>query len=313
MIYPYIILYFLIVILPGVYCAVNKNLIYTLNPRYNFFILRFFFTAPGLALSVVTLSIFPFAFLPYDIIAQTIYSSEMPAEVYLTLLSPLFFSLLCIFLLYRYVIPTESPEIFQRGDYDYELFIYYQKNKISGGKLNGTRFEPIRRRQKGEAPVEKQLTELIIMYEEIKGKDTGLSKTGEFILTQRGLDLFNAHQIGGFTTRSAKLNLLKRKSDFKSPTEKDFTYIDENGQRYYQIMATSVLPPLLPRTKIKTKDGVMVWESLVTDSKLYYNRRVLENISDINQTVEYFGTTDGLSFPPQRFWIITKKVKEILT
>ena len=272
MIYSYVLLYFLITILPGIYCAVNKNFIYTLNPKYNYFILRFFFVAPGLSIYVFLFSLPIFFFVPYDIFQVALYSSEMPADVYTTLVSPLFISLLGIFLLHRYVIPTESPEIFQREIFDHKLFIYYQNtNQISDGKSNGTKFEPIRKREKGKAPIGKQLTELITMYEEIKGKNIGFTKAGEIILTQKGLDAFNAHQINGFSTRPVKLNLLKEKSDPTSPKEKDFTYIDENGQRYYQIITPFILPPLLPQTRIKTKDGLMIWESFVTDSKLYYN------------------------------------------
>jgi len=315
MIYLYVLLCLLITTLPGIYCAVNKNLIYTLNPKYNFFILRLLHAVPTFSLIIITPSILVLGIIfpaQATILDQAFSSSSMPFNAYLTLLIPLSLSLLCIFLLHQYVIPTEKPEIFQRKTANHELFIYVVGYQISNGKSNGTLFEPIRRRQKGATPVEKQLTDLIIMYEEIKGKDIGLSEAGEFVLTQRGLDIFNAHQITGFSTRPIKLNLLKRKSDFKSPKETDFTYIDENGQRYYQIMTTSVLPSLLPQTKIKTKDGAMIWKSLVTDSKLYYNRQILENIQDINHTDEYFGSNDGFSFPIQKFWIITKKVKDIL-
>jgi len=316
MIYSYVLLYFLITVLPGIYCAVNKNFIYTLNPKYNYFILRFFFAVPGLSIYVFLFSFPFFIFFPFDIFEVALYSSEMPSDIYVTLLIPLFVSLLGIFLLHRYVIPTESPEILQRKNLDHELFIYFQNtNKIFDGKSNGTKFEPIRKREKGKAPIGKQLTELIIMYEEIKRKNIGFTEAGEIVLTQKGLDIFNAHQINGFSTRPAKLNLLKmskKRSDLTFPKEKDFTYIDENGQRYYQIITSSVLPPLLPQTKIKTKDGLMVWESFVTDSKLYYNRQILENIQDINHTDEYFGSNDGFSFPIQKFWIITKKVKDIL-
>ena len=312
MIYSYVLLYFLITALPGIYCAVNKNLLYALNPKYNYFILRLFFATPGLSICVFLFSFPLFIFTSFDPF-QTLYVSTMPTGFYITLLIPLFISLLGIFLLHRYIIPTESPEILQRGNFEHELFIYFQnKNKISDGKSNGTRFDPVRRYQKGVALVEKQLTDLIIMYKEIKGKNIGFTGSGELVLSQKGLDIFNVHQITGFSTRPVKLNLVKRKSDLKGKKEKDFTYIDENGQQYYQIITPSILPSLLPQTKIKTKEG-WTWESFVTDSKLYYNHHILENIADLNQTSEYFGTTYAyIPFSPQRFWIITKKVKDVL-
>ena len=318
--YMYALLCFFISTLPGIYCAVNKKFVYTLNPKYNFFILRLFIVTPGFSVQIITFSLMIFAFfvlifgsfpfVPFDILEQAIQSSETPPEAYVYLLIPLFLSFFYIFLLHQYVIPTEEPEIFKRKKLKNELFIYVG-SRISDGRSNGTHFEQFQGSQKGRAPIGKQLTELIIMYKEIKGKDIGLSESGEFVLTQRGLNIFQNHQISGFYTRPVKLSLLKRQSEFKTPKEIDLTYTDENGQQYYQIITTSILPPLLPQTKIKTKE-MWVWESVVTDSKLYYNHDILENISDLNQTNEYFGSTDIRLFPIQRFWIITKKVKDIL-
>jgi len=283
MIYLYWFLFFLISTLPGVYAALNKNFIYTLNPKYNFFAVRLFFIVPCVSISILTSSIFLIAFLlPHHFSSSIFEFSTEPSEVFMGLLIPLAISLLLILLIQRYVLPTEKPEIFQRNNFEHDLFVYFPKSQISGGKTHGTKFGKVQNRRKGEAPIQKQLTELIVLYEEVKEIEAALSDNGEIVIAQSELDFFIENNITGYILRPVKLSFFKgTRGAFTVEKESDLTYIGENQQKYFQIITPSVLPPLSRKTKIKLTDG-FAWNSKVVDSKFYYSQNILEKVSDFN-------------------------------
>ncbi|WNY25849.1 hypothetical protein [Methanolapillus millepedarum] len=289
-----LILFFLMTVFPGIYLA-TTNFLYTPIKKYDFFIIRAFLTAPlfsGLNVLISGVIVILFARIFPEITLQI---TGIFGEAAISL-APLFVSLIFIILLKIFVISTDESDVF---DSESELYVYYPRRKLSGGKFNGTKFEIVNKyRKENELLIEKQITDLIIRSAELEDRNLTLTNFGEMVATLSGLSVLNNKNISGFYTR----NVIK----YEEKVHKQ----NETGQKCFQLVSTSLMPPVLsPPTIIQRKKypvGAFVYRL-----QFYYHQTVMKNVSDLNQTEEYFGNIMNNPYPVQRFWIITKRARDI--
>jgi len=166
-------------------------------------------------------------------------------------------------------------------------------------KLTGYTKYKTNRDEKSNLPIPKQIKNLTIDPKIIEGDEISFTTNGEFIITENALEILNENNITNFCTR---------------PVEKKdmglFEFLKkEYPTKYFQIICTSILEPLSEQTNIQR--GKWPTSVLVSHDIHYYNKRVLETSSDINQTQEYFGSEYGSPYFVQRHWIVSKKVRDI--
>ncbi|WNY25853.1 hypothetical protein [Methanolapillus millepedarum] len=294
----YVLLMAFSTMIPGVYIASRKNFLYTLNQKYDFFVTRLFFTVPGLAFLNFGVSVF-IEIIVYFISPDLAYIFFNTFGYLSILLIPLIFDFILI-LYFRKISPTDKPEILRRKECKCELYVYIPSYKIHGGNYYGAKFEIINKSRKSdELMIQNQISDLIIREKELHGKNISLTDFGELILTKIGLDIFNENAISGFDFRPVMNsigNTLFPKAEISNQT--------------VQLISNHIMPPLSSKTIFRReKNPASVF---VSYSDFYYCRNVLDEICDLNQTVEYFGSNSGIPYFVQRYWIITKKTKDIL-
>jgi hypothetical protein len=305
------ILFALAAILPGIYFASKKNLFSTPNPKYNNFIFRFLYSAPlffliNVLFSSITTYIIPRKFPMFEILLRPFGHNS-------AFLIPLLFSLIIIlcFKLYFLKLDADSKKD-KKPQKEYDLYRYTPSNVFP----NNTHYKILNtNRGKNELPIPSPQGNVVVDTDYyMNDKNIGISYYGgEIVVTEKCLEIFKEENLSGYYTRPAKTTVGFR------PTS-----MAKNTSKYAQLVCSRPMPKLSPLTKIKVFKKP--FSILVPDNKFYYDQKILSNVSDINQTNEYFGSEISIIYttlamfsftkpsghPVQRYWIVTKKARDVL-
>jgi hypothetical protein len=269
----------LVTLLPAVYLAKQKNLLFIDNSKNNIFLTRFIFLLPGtlsVELIFFLISIILFIFIPFELSSFLYWIS--------VLLMSLLVSSLTILIFKKYVLRSDLP-FEERPDFDkYDLYVFMPDEReiedSSSYKLTG---------KIGSARIGIQVKELSLNFSKIKG-DILFTEHGEFIVSTRVLNMLQDKNLTGYKTKSVV--------DLKTKQESD---------SYFQLVADE-LEPLSSQTVFKKG---FFGSILIDENKLYYSNSILETAADFNRTVEYIGDNTGFPYYHQRFWVITNKTMKM--
>ena len=291
-------LFFFICSFPGIYIASKKDLFITVNPKYNLFLLRLPFIAPiffflvGLPSYIINLIIqwiFP-RLTDFIIVVFGLYAASF---------IPLAVSLIMIIAVkHIFSQEREDTSFMQRES---ELYIYFPSVESPGELRLNARYEiRNKKRKKNELIIQTQLTDLVVEIKEIEGHSMGFGEFGrEIVVSEWGLEILREENLSGFISRSVKIT----DSRLFSPTRSD-------NSRYHQLVCQHTMPKLEPRTDIYIDKNSP--RARVYDKKYYYNQNVLSEISDFNQTQEFFGGEFSFYHIGHRYWIVSKKARDVM-
>ena len=282
-----VILLIIVASIPAFYVASRKDFIIINNKKYNTFLLRFLTIYPfiiGFSLSIIVPTYLFFEYLLRD----SIIFEEYGFLKYTVLLIPIFSNILINFVFKRYVFKRKIIREF--ATIEDRLFVYFPNEAIFGRKLIGTKYHYPKRKQ-GELLIGHQVTDLILDTTEIN-KKIAYTEAGELIVNEHVLSIFKEQNLTGFTTRSVQYK-------GKKPS----------GEKHHQILVTNIMPPISPLTQIK-KSSISL-TIIARDYELYYKQSDLQNQNDFNVGMEYFGANNGNPYFPQRYWIVSPKVKNL--
>ncbi|WNY29402.1 hypothetical protein MmiEs2_16290 [Methanimicrococcus stummii] len=281
----------LITLISGIYYAQKENFFVVFSKKYNQFPVRLILTVPifsgvcfGLSLGLYILIIL---LVPTDLI-ELIVSTFTP---YIGLTLPIISNIIIIITTDKYVIgQKETKENLDKTD----LFIYLPIHQYRnfGGKLYGTKFE-YPTRIKGDLVFGVQKTDLIIDERELKGIDFAYTFNGEIVVSKEILQILNDFNLTGFKTR---------------PIQNTNGSVNNN---YLQIITTHIMPKVSDETKMVYEQWIHA-SKIVINTEIYYDKKVLSETLDFNQTLETFGS-EGYAFtPPTKYWIVSKKARSVL-
>ncbi|MDV0444655.1 hypothetical protein MmiAt1_01870 [Methanimicrococcus sp. At1] len=303
----YELLFLIIPILPGIYLALQKNFIFSWNPKTDSFFLRLFFTTPGLWILNVILSAFIVNSFP-NFFPEFSESVSQIFGVWSSLLFPMVIDTFFIFFIRKYIL-TEDLPYFLSKLVSSELYLYIPNGADAG--ISATYEITNKKRKSTELPISMATTNLVINLAQTGNKDIILSIFGEIIITEKVLNLFQKNNIGGFYARPVRTVFEEvTESFFDGVIAKKIDVDSSLIQQRYQIICSSFLPPTVPPTKIKISRFPL--KITIPDFKLYYPRDILLNVKDINQTSESFGSQYGSPYFVQRYWIVSSKMRDLL-
>ncbi|WP_338097778.1 hypothetical protein [Methanolapillus ohkumae] len=122
------------------------------------------------------------------------------------------------------------------------------------------------------------------------------TRDGEIIISEEALEIFEKNNITGYRIESIINN---QESEL------------EIHKKYFHLIGTSFMPPV-PEDAIQKSESLITVKNIPSNSKFKYQKSDLKNVSDFNLSFEYLGSTDGDPYFPQRFWIVTKRLQQIL-
>ncbi|MDV0445684.1 hypothetical protein MmiAt1_12780 [Methanimicrococcus sp. At1] len=285
----FFILFLIISSLPAFYIATKKDFIVIPNDTFNRYWMRLIILYP------MTLFTFLISMgMIYGL--ETFFSFRLDDYTfikYAALLVPLLIAFIFIWVFEKYIIKNDiiqnSLDIVKD-----KLFIYFpdDNNRILPRKAAGTKYN-FPKRKPDEFLLGIQMSDFIIAEEEIEGRDILFTLDGELIVSERVLSVFQNNNLTGYSIRPTKSR--KTKAALKPA--------------FYQITSHKYMPPVSEFTQIKTSRFSVT--SVPLNNEVYYDLKTLKNTSDFNRSLEYFGANDFDPYAPQRFWIVSPKVKEI--
>jgi len=286
--------------LPGIYLASKKDFIYTLNPKCNLFLIRLLFTTPIFIFfnSVISAIIVQSTVWIFPEFTKTIFDT---LGHYSASIVPLFFSLVLIYFLKRHL-PTDSTIISQTRK-KYELYVYFSEEPIPDSRSLGTKYNVINKdREKNELKISSLVGNLIIDGRYMRSEYMGFAQYGgEIVITSEGLKIIEEENLSGFNTRPVKIH----------EGYKLFSKAENAENRIcHQLMCHHLMPNLASPTRINTFKRPL--SILVHRSKYYYNQQVLKEVLDFNQTLEFFGSESGGPHFVQRYWVVSKKARDVM-
>ncbi|WP_338102204.1 hypothetical protein [Methanolapillus millepedarum] len=148
-------------------------------------------------------------------------------------------------------------------------------------------------------PIRSQLTDLAADFRYLEGEYLMMTTHGEIVVSNQALEILKENDLSGFYTRPVKKDESYRV--FSKPDPAD-------NFKYKQLICNHFMPKMSPPTEIVTKKYPL---RILVSGNIYYNQQVLSEIADFNQTYEYFGSDYGDPVFVQRFWILTKKARDI--
>jgi hypothetical protein len=282
-------------LLPGFYLATKKYFLVIVNKKFNIFPIRLLFTIPAgimfsflvTLISVLIFGLFLKFILPFD--------DYFPI---LLILSSLFVT----FSFKKYFIRNDLPPEYDPNFMNYELYVYMPLQKIPQNEYNRFGIPPGIRLGK-DLFVGIQKEDLKLHFKSLQGNDIVFTEFGEIVVSDKALSIFSKYGFNDlFGTRHVQAISVKLNN-----------HLPYNlNEKYYQLLSTSVMLPLDPKTEIKKVIANFSTRHYVVDNKFYYNRKIMENISDFNVTFEILGANDGSPYRPQKLWIVTNKAMEFL-
>ncbi|WNY25851.1 hypothetical protein [Methanolapillus millepedarum] len=298
--YEYV--FILMATLPGIYLAARENFIYTENKKYNLFIIRLLFTIPLFFIANVLISMI-FARIFISLFPKISSYFEGLVGNYAVVLVPFIFSLILIILLKIYIVPPRDLKINYLEeiiDKDFDLYVFHPNEVMPDGRTMGTRFDIAnKKRKEDQLPIRSQLTDLAADFRYLEGEYLMMTTHGEIVVSNQALEILKENGISGFYTRPVK----------KDESYRVFSKADPaDNFKYKQLVCNHFMPKMSPPTEIVTKKYPL---KVLVSGDIYYNQQILSEISDFNQTSEYFGSEYGDPVFVQRFWILTKKARDI--
>ena len=147
---------------------------------------------------------------------------------------------------------------------------------------------------------------LTINFKQLEDKDFVYTDLGEIIVSEKAISILSDNGFGD----SFEI------SQIIGPVAKKGTALKENTGRpvmmsYFRLIPKNTMPPLNPKSIIRKTFifSLNTLQNYVVDDAFYYDRNVLETMSDFNVTSEVLGAYIPC---PQRLWIVSKKVMIIL-
>ena len=281
----------IIVLIPGVYYAYKKSFFVIFSKKYNVFPIQLIFTIP--VFSGLSISFSMFIYLLFEIFIPSLIEAAMEQfSSYIILLIPIITDVIIICLFNKYIIGKTNLINLSKGS---ELYIYspLQKRLNFGGKQHGTKFSyPIRK--KGELLIGIQESELIIDERELKNIDFDYTFNGEIVANKKTLQILNELNITGFETRPIK------------------NITGSINNNYFQLLATHIMPKVCDRTKIVSSRMLTLESKIIVNNEMYYDKNVLTEALDFNQSFETFGREGYAYTPPTKYWIVSKKTRSVL-
>ena len=279
-----------IMLASGVYYAYKRNFLVIFSKKYNVFPVRLIFTVP-----IFSGSCFVFSMLIYMLLQISIPSLTEAASrqfgPYIFLLVPIIVNAAIIFVFNKCIIEkTDSA-----NEQESELYIYSPllRHRSFGGKQHGTKFS--NPTKKGNVLFGIQESELIVDEKELEDIDFAYAFNGEIVAGKKALQILNDSKLTGFETRPIK--------NIAGP-------INEN---YFQLTAAHTMPKVGDRTKIVSNTLFTFRSKIIVNNEMYYDKTVLAEALDFNQSLEAFGNEEDVyGFPPTKHWIVTKKTRSVL-
>ena len=282
----------LIILIPGIYFAYKKNFFVIFSRKYNIFPIQLILTIPIFAALSFVLSIFAYLIL-IILIPSFVESAVNQFGENVGLLLPIIADIVIIITFNKYIIENEKFDIPESQEY--EIFVYFPLRPYwnFGGKLHGTKFSYPKRIKK-ELIHGFQETNLIIDYNLIEGIDFAFTFNGEIIASEKALKILNENDLTGIQKRAVQ------------NSKKDDVNIN-----YYQLISMPTMPEMAPKTKFVYELWINA-SKIIVNNKIYYNREVLQKMLDFNQSFEVLGYEGDIPYPPQKYWIVSKKARSIL-
>jgi hypothetical protein len=270
-----LIFYFVFILfslLPVVYLAKQKNFLFIDNKKNNNFLIRFIFLFPGiLALEFV-----------FYLICFILFAVFGSSWIWVLMMSiPI--SILIIFI-FKKVLRTDLPFEGQQDFDKYDLYIFMPNNREIEDSPSYQATGKV-----GSARIGMQVKEISANFSKIN-KDFLFTERGELIVNVHALNVFKENKLTGYTTNPVIDKKSKQKSD-----------------SYFQLAADELMP-LSSQTEFKKG---FFGSILIAEDKAFYDYNILETAADFNRTAEYLGDNTGFPYYHQRFWIVTRKVRNI--
>jgi hypothetical protein len=289
-----ILFYFLISTIPGVYLATKKYFFVIPNEKYNIFFVRLIFSVPALTIFVLLLSLIPLLF---EVFLED-FSNYLIGYFgrYIILGMPALASLITILFFEMFCLRKDMPFEFQNDFMNHELYVFMPEQRIVGGNYYKTKFTYPKKRESKELLVGIQAEDLILDLKILEKYDVAYTHNGEIVVGKNALDIFSLNNLSGYYTKHIK--------DHRNPL-----FVSDNKK--FQIFSQCNLPKMALKTKIcHTR---VPWLAIcVHNDLIYYDKKILNNVSDFNRSFEVFGSHDGFPYAPQHLWIVTNKAMKVL-
>ncbi|WNY27825.1 hypothetical protein [Methanolapillus ohkumae] len=284
-----VIIFFLLIDLIFVfYFASRKNFIIIPNRRFDSILSRALFLFPSFSFIWLLSLIFVFHYddlFSYPITIQLILK-------YPVLLSPIAIELFVILFFKKFILRSDFPFEFQPNFMSYDLYVFTPVISIIDARI----FTSL----KEVESLYDSHKEITISKSDVKGVSLAYTKRGEIIISEEVLEIFNKNNLTGFQALPVQY------SDQNHQNKKSKT--DLNIQ-YFQIITTRAMPPF---SKKSTKKVGYSAERIVYDGDICYEKKVLLESFDFNRSFETIGPKDMIGYFPQSYWILSRRVVEIL-
>ena len=274
----------IILLIPAIYLAKQKNFIFLGNKENNNFLIGFIFLLP-LVLAV---------YMPFYIFIGFLYYSSWDLSAFIFWTIVLILSVpvsgLTIWLFKKYILRTDAPYLpfEEQSESDlniYDLYVFMPSRIEIDSRSSYKKIEKF-----WSARINKQIKEISANFSEMNN-DILFTEHGELIVSTHALNMFKENDLTGYTTKPV---------------------IDKQSQResnnYFQLIANE-LQPLAPETSfIKGEFGTLI----IDEYHVLYEEIVVSTTADFNRTVEYIGANDGYPYCHQRLWIVKRKTRDVL-
>ena len=289
---------FILMLLPGIYLATKKNFLVFSNKKFNNFVVRLILTGPvgfGLSFAIsLFIQIWPIILrfdLPFDLPFEILFSVILSS-----ILSILFFKI--------FILRKDIPPEFDPAFMNHELYVYVPRQKFFrrinlivypyGSLFNNTLLPDFQKNS-------------TIGLKQLKNKDFVFTDLGEIIVSEKAISILSDNGFGdSFETSQIIRPVSKKGAVLKGDTSQP----PENS--YFWLIPKNTMPPLNPKSIIRETTIYNTFYKLqnyVVDDAFYYDRKVLETMSDFNVTSEVLGAYIPC---PQKLWIVTKRTMELL-
>ncbi|MDV0447339.1 hypothetical protein MsAg5_12240 [Methanosarcinaceae archaeon Ag5] len=166
---------------------------------------------------------------------------------------------------FRYIpnLNNKNPKI----EYSDLYLLQSKKNAGNGCKFYGTQFK-ITQIKQGLPYIEVQVSDLIIDFRKMEGKNIAQTCNNEFILSKNAVETLKQSDLSGIEYRPVH-HRKDRKDEYKDT-------------KYFQLTSSNILPPISKKTKFRTNKVLGYIFLFLENYKIYYDKKILEKSVDFN-------------------------------